>query len=178
MEPTGVESRILAVRGYRVILDRDLAEVYGVNTKQLNQQIRRNASRFPTDLAFRLTKDDVMEVVTNCDHLSNLKYSRTLPVAFTEYGALMAANVLTSERAIEMSLFVIRAFVRMRDVLASRGEIARRLDQIERKLLRHDAALQDVYREIKELRSLSETENRKAIGFRAEPDQAQELEEK
>ena len=165
-----LDSRILELRGVRIILDRDLAEIYGVTTKHLNQQVRRNPQRFPEDLAFRLHREEVTEVVTNCDHLSNLKYSTTLPTAFTEYGALMAANVLRSERAIEMSLFVVRAFVRMREVLAGRGEIARRLDQIERKLLRHDSALQSIHKELKALRGLAVPGHRKTIGFRKQAD--------
>jgi hypothetical protein len=165
-----VEGRILEIRGHRVILDRDLAEVYGEPTKRLNQQVNRNPKRFPPDLAFRLTKEETAEVVANCNHLSKLKYSRTLPMAFTEYGALMAANVLRTERAIEMSLFVIRAFVRMRDMLAGRGEIARRLDSIERKLLRHDHALQVIYKEIKALRGIARSSERPRIGIRNEAD--------
>src|SRR5688572_24093493 len=89
-----LEARILNVRGQRVILDSDLAEVYGATTKQLNQQVKRNAERFPTDFAFLLTDSEKAEVVVNCDHLRRLKFSPVRPRAFTEYGALMAANVL------------------------------------------------------------------------------------
>ena len=113
-----------------------------------------------------MTREEIGELVANCNHLSNLKYSKTLPIAFTEYGALMAANVLKSERAIEMSLFVIRAFVRMREMLASRGELARRLESIERKLLRHDVALQGIYKEIKALKGLTQVRPPAKIGFR------------
>jgi hypothetical protein len=163
---TSVENRILEIRGQKVILDRDLAEVYGATTKRLNEQVRRNRDRFPADFAFRLTREETGELVAKCDRFSNLKHSSVLPYAFTEYGALMAANVLKSERAIEMSLFVIRAFVRMREVLASRGELAKRLEGIERKLLRHDVALQDIYKEIKALKGLAQTKPPAKIGFR------------
>jgi hypothetical protein len=167
MNPRSVESRILEIRGQKVILDRDLAEVYGEKTKRLNQQVSRNLSRFPSDLVFRLTKEEVDEVVAICNHLRNLKYSRVLPMAFTEFGALQAANVLKSERAIEMSLFVVRAFVRMRYLLASHGVFARRLEAVERKLLRHDTTLQEIYREIKALRRDAEGTGKRAIGFRS-----------
>jgi len=168
MAPRSIENRIVEIRGQKVMLDRDLAEVYGVTTKHLNQQVRRNSSRFPLDLAFRLSPDEIKEVVTNCDHLSNLKFSKALPLAFTEYGALMAANVLKSDRAIEMSLFVIRAFVKMRLLLTERGEFARRLDRIERKLLRHDTAFHEIHREITALRQETEAGNRPRIGFRSD----------
>jgi len=99
----GIESKILEIRGQRVILDRDLAEVYGEPTRRLNQQVNRNRRRFPADLTFRLTKEEAAELVANCNRFDNLKHSSALPLAFTEYGALMAANVLRSERAIASS---------------------------------------------------------------------------
>lgn len=167
MARSGIESRIVEIRGQKVILDRDLAEVYGESTKRLNQQVYRNRRRFPPDLAFRLTREETEELVANCNQFSNLKHSRVLPLAFTEYGALMAANVLRSERAIEMSLFVIRAFVRMREMLVGRGELARRLEAVERKLLRHDTTLQDIYREIRALRHETAQTPRPRIGFRS-----------
>ena len=167
MNPRSVESRILEIRGQKVILDRDLAEVYGETTKRLNQQVNRNLSRFPSDLVFRLTREEMEELVANCNRFANLKHSTVLPLAFTEFGALQAASVLKSDRAIEMSLFVVRAFVRMRDLLASRGEFARRLEAVERQLLRHDTTLQEIYREIKALRRDAEGTGKRAIGFRA-----------
>lgn len=96
-----IRDRILLVRGERVILDVDLAAFYGVATKRLNEQVRRNRARFPEDFVFQLSADEKAEVVANCDHLSNLKYSRTLPKAFTEHGALMAASVLSSNVVLE-----------------------------------------------------------------------------
>ena len=128
MRPTEhIASRILVVRGQRVIIDADLAILYGVTTRQLNQQVKRNPARFPADLAFRLRAEEKEEVVTNCDHLRRLKYSPALPLVFTEHGALMAASVLNSPMAVEVGLFVVRAFVRMREVVASHGELARRI---------------------------------------------------
>lgn len=113
-----IEARILLLRGQKVMLDADLAELYGVETKRLNEQVRRNIERFPEDFMFRLTAEEKAEVVANCDHLAKLKYSASLPYAFTEHGALMLGNVLKSARAVEMSLRVVRAFVHLRELLA------------------------------------------------------------
>lgn len=104
-----IASRILVVRGQRVMVDADLALLYGVTTKQLNQQVKRNSARFPADLAFRLRAKEKEDVVTNCDHLRRLRYSPAMPFVFTEHGALMAASVLNSPRAVEIGLFVVRA---------------------------------------------------------------------
>ena len=109
-----VESRILIIRSQNVLLDRDLAELYGVSTKAFNQAAKRNQDRFPKDFMFQLTAQEKEEVVTNCDHLRSLSFSPNLPFAFTEHGALMAANLLNSARAVRMSIYVIRAFIRLR----------------------------------------------------------------
>jgi ORF6N domain len=127
------------------MIDADLAELYGVPTKRLNEQVKRNLARFPQEFMFQLTADEKQEVVAHCDHLKNLKFSRTLPFAFTEYGAIQAANVLNSLEAIEVGLYVVRAFIRLRELLASNQELAQRLDEIEerieRKLDTHDQAI-------------------------------------
>ena len=126
----------------------DLAEVYGVTTKVLNQAVGRNADRFPADFAFRLTSKEKIKVVTICDHLARLKFSPVLPRAFTEYGAIMVATVLNSPQAVAMSVYVVRAFVRMREQLASNTAIRKRLAEIDRTLLQHDASLRDIYRKL------------------------------
>ncbi|CAM9914033.1 unnamed protein product [Phaeothamnion confervicola] len=127
------------------MVDADLAELYGVPTKRLNEQVKRNANRFPADFLFRLTRTERDEVVANCDHLKRLKFSRALPYAFTEHGALMAASVLNTPRAVEVSLFVVRAFVQLRETLGAHKELAKRLDElesrIERKFSSHDQAI-------------------------------------
>ena len=123
-----IERAILLIRGHKVMLDADLGRLYGVPTKALNQAVRRNKDRFPSDFMFRLSKNEKEEVVTNCDHLHKLKFSPVLPYAFTEHGAIMLANVLNSRRAIEVSVVVVRAFVRLRGVLASHKELAQKLD--------------------------------------------------
>ena len=109
-----IEEIIMSLRGQRVMLDRDLAALYGVSTKVFNQAVKRNESKFPTDFRFQLTKEEKQEVVTNCDHLKTLKYSPVLPYAFTEHGALIASNVLNSDQANAMSVYIVRAFVRLR----------------------------------------------------------------
>ena len=101
------------------MLDADLAELYGVSTKRLNEQVKRNHERFPADFMFQLTEEEKAQVVANCDHLNRLKFSPVLPHAFTEHGALMAASVLSTPRAVETSVFIVRAFVRLRQILAS-----------------------------------------------------------
>jgi tetratricopeptide (TPR) repeat protein len=138
---TQIESRILVIRGHKVMLDADLAELYGVETKRLNEQVRRNIERFPDDFMFQLTANEKAEVVANCDHLAKLKYSPSLPYAFTEHGAIMAASVLNSPIAIEVSVHVVRAFVRMRELVAGHKELAQKLNQLERKVGAHDKAI-------------------------------------
>lgn len=116
--------RILLIRGEKVIIDADLAEFYGVNTKVLNQAVRRNINRFPADFMFQLTKEEKIEVVTNCDHLQNLKYSSVNPYVFTEHGALMVASILNSVRAVEVSVFIVRAFVQLRRSVKGHDELS------------------------------------------------------
>lgn len=128
-----IENRIQTIRGLRVIVDVDLAALYGVPTKALNQAIKRNASRFPADFLFQLTADEKARVVTNCDHLQPLKFSRTLPYAFTEHGAIQAANVLASAQAVEMGIYVVRAFVGLREALSAHADVAKRLADLEMK---------------------------------------------
>ena len=127
-----IESRIVVIRGLRVMIDADLATLYGAATKRLNEQVKRNADRFPGDFMFQLNAAEKAEVVANCDHLQKLKFSKVLPYAFTEHGAIQAANVLASPQAVEMGIFVVRAFVRMRELAAVHGDLAKRLDELER----------------------------------------------
>jgi hypothetical protein len=146
-----VEKTILFIRGQNVILDADLARLYGTTTKRLNEQVKRNHERFPEDFMFQLTTKEKAKVVANCDHLSSLKYSPALPHAFTEHGALMAANILKTKTAVSMSIYVVRAFIRMREELTSRRDLEERLDQIEKILLVHDTELKDLFEKIRPL---------------------------
>ncbi len=159
-----IGQRILLIRGAKVMLDSDLAELYGVTTKALNQAVRRNIDRFPADFMFRLTKQEKQEVVTNCDHLAKLKFSSTLPYAFTEHGALMLGNVLKSERAIEVSLLVVRTFVQLREMLSSHKELAVKLEALERKIGSHDQAIAGLIDAIRQLMA-PPAQNKRSIGF-------------
>lgn len=163
--PLGLEPLIVEVRGHNVLLDADLAALYGVPTKALNQAVRRNPDRFPADFSFRLTSAEKAEVVTHCDHLARLKFSPVHPRAFTEHGALMAANILNSPRAVAMSVYVIRAFVKMREDQAANAAILKRLAEIDRTLLVHDAALRDIFEKLRPLLAPPPTPPRPEIGF-------------
>ena len=155
-----IAGRILIIRGQRVIIDADLAELYGVPTKVLNQAVKRNAERFPDDFMFALSKTEKDEVVTNRDHLARLKFSATLPFAFTEHGAIQAANVLNSQRAVEMGVYVVRAFVRLRELLATDKELAAKLNELERRVARkltsHDQAITGLIDTIRQLMNPAE----------------------
>ncbi len=159
-----VERRILLFRGHRVMVDADLAEVYGVPTKRLNEQVKRNADRFPEDFAFRLTPEEKTELVANCDRFSRLKHSTAFPLVFTEHGAIMAANVLNSGRAIEASVLVVRAFVRLRGLLSAHEELAKKLAALERKYDAHDAHIKVIFDAIRALMAPPAKPGRR-IGF-------------
>ena len=131
--PTRIESRIQVIRGLRVMIDLDLALLYGVPTKAQNQSVKRNSSRFPSDFLFQLTPDEKFKVVTNCDHLQKLKFSKVMPFAFTEFGAIQAANLLASNQAIEMGIYVVRAFVQLREAASQNAELGKRLRALEMK---------------------------------------------
>lgn len=171
-----VESRILIIRDQRVMIDADLAELYGVPTKALNQAVKRNAARFPGDFMFRLTPAEKQEVVTKCDHLAKLKFSKVLPFAFTEHGAIQAANVLASPQAEEMGVYVVRAFVRLREMLSGTKELAVKLDALEQKTellaLRHEtfadntrAQLKQIFAALRQLATTPVEPPKRPIGF-------------
>jgi len=161
-----IDSAILEIRGERVMIDHDLAAVYGVSTKALNQAVKRNRDRFPEGFAFQLTEAEKDELVTNCDRLATLKHSSILPYAFTEHGAVMLASVLRSKRAIEVSLFVVKAFIRMRRMLADQRQLAIRLSELERKLSAHDRNFQVVFDALRKLMEPPAPEPKKRrIGF-------------
>jgi hypothetical protein len=195
-DPTArLEPLIFTIRNQRVILDADLARLYGVTTKALNQAVKRNADRFPDDFAFQLTASEVVNVrshavTSDIEALDNPqddanrsqtatssnrsqivagsqkhRNPRFRPWAFTEHGALMAANILRSERAVRMSVFVVRAFVRLREQIAANQAILKRLAEIDHTLLQHDAALRDLYRKLLPLLQPQPDRPRRRIGF-------------
>src|SRR5450432_1036292 len=167
-----VESRILILRHQRVILDSDLAGLYGVSVKQLNQQIKRNRDRFPTDFMFRLTAKENeslrSQIVTSKKGRGGRRYP---PYAFTEHGAIMTATVLNSKKAIEMNVFVVRAFVRMREMLAKNRQLAAKINELDRRLETHDTAIQEIMDAIKEL-MVPEGPSKRKIGFQLPPGKA------
>lgn len=157
-----VEKAILLIRGEKVILDTDLAALYGVTTTRLNEQVRRNQDRFPGDFAFRLTKQEFTNLISQFATSSSQHGGRRkLPLVFTEHGAIMAANVLNSKTAVQASVQVVRAFIRLRQMLASNAELARKLSEIERK---YDAQFRVVFAAIRQLMTPPEPQ-RKQIGF-------------
>jgi len=160
-----VERTIMLIRGQKVILDTDLAVLYGVTTKRLNQQVKRNRDRFPEDFMFQLTQAEKAEVVANCDHLSQLKFSPSLPYAFTKHGAIMAASVLNTPGAIEASIFVVRAFVRVREMLGAHRELAAKLKELENRIQDHDDHIQTIFEAIRQLMIPPGKKDKKKIGF-------------
>ena len=161
----GEEIPIFWVRGFPIILDLHLASLYGVKTKRLNEQIRRNSGRFPEDFVFRLSKKEWAEVVANCDHLGKSLFSNNLPMALTEQGALMASTVLRSTKAVQMSVYIVRAFVRMREAMSANEVILRRLAEIDKTLLMHDEGLRDLYQKLMPLLEPGPEREKRRIGF-------------
>lgn len=153
-----------------MIIDSDLARLYGTKTKRLNEQVKRNRSRFPNDFMFQLTEDEKGEVVANCDHLRNIKYSNRLPYVFTEHGAVMAANVLNNQIAIEASILVVRAFIGAREIITEHLELKRRLDALERRVAKgfsdNEEELQAIRFAIHRLMQKPDTSKKYPIGFR------------
>jgi len=170
VEVGAIQQRIFLIRGEKVIVDADLAEFYGVPTKRLNEQVKRNPDRFPEDFMFQLEQGEKDELVAKSDHLSKLKYSKALPHAFTEHGAIMAASVLSSPRAVEMSVFIVRAFVRIREVISEHRELARRVAALETHLAHHDENILDIVKAIRKLMSPRELPKMQRIGFRTDDD--------
>lgn len=185
-----IDSVIHIIRGKRVILDADLAEIYGVTTKRLNEQVKRNQERFPEDFMFQLTSAELRalhflggqdtalnrsQIATGSNLRSQIATSRSHggrryhPYAFTEHGAVMAATVLNSERAVAMSLYVVRAFVKLRETLAETKELAQKLDELERKLTgrldSHEKAILKLFAQIKDLLKPPPPQPTKRIGF-------------
>lgn len=160
-----VEQSIMLLRGQKVILDSDLAALYGVSVKRLNQQVRRNIDRFPDDFFFQLSEDE-HQILRLQNATSSLGHGgrRFAPFAFTEHGAIMAATVLNSPRAIEMSVFVVRAFVKLREVLATHRELSAKLAELEHRMDTHDRAIQQLFNAIKKLMQPI-TPVRRRIGF-------------
>ena len=163
-----VVSRIFLVRGQKVMLDADLAELYGVTTKRLNEQVKRNIDRFPPDFMFQLNAREhgsLRSQFATSKEQSGRGGRRYMPYVFTEHGAIMAASVLDSERAVQVSVFVVRAFVQLREMLSSNKELARKLNELERKLTTHDRAITELIEAIRQLMVPPEPKKKRPIGF-------------
>ena len=161
-----VEGCILSIRGQRVILDSDLAELYGVSTKRLNEQVRRNIGRFPVDFMFQLSPDEATGLRS---HFATLdagrgKYRKYLPYVFTEQGVAMLSSVLNSERAVQVNIAIMRAFVRLRELIATNKDLARHLDDLEKK---YDMQFKVVFDAIRQLMAPPQ-KPRRSIGFKVE----------
>jgi phage regulator Rha-like protein len=165
-----IMNKILIIRGKKVMIDRDLAELYGVSTKQLNQQVKRNIARFPADFMFKLTKKEKEEVVTNCDHLKILKFSPSLPFAFTEYGAIMLANVLNSDKAIQVNIQIVKVFTKMKEMLLSNKEILLKLEKMEKDVKENKEDIAMIFEALKQLLNPAQPK-RRMIGFNRKDDE-------
>ena len=164
-----IASRILLIRGQKVMIDSDIAELYGVTTKRLNEQVKRNISRFPSNFMFELTKEEKNQVVANCDHLEKLKFSPVLPKVFTEHGIMMVANVLTSERAIQVSIQIIEVFIKMREILTDNLNLKLDIEEIKKKLSSHSKNIELVFNYLDELIEKKGNEKpRTKIGYKTE----------
>ena len=177
-----VAQRILLIRGQKVMLDADLAELFGVPTKRFNEQVKRNLDRFPADFMFQLTEDEHESLRSQNATLNKYESLRSqfvtsktgrgqhrkyLPYVFTEHGAIMAATILNSPSAVEMSVFIVRAFVQLREMLSSNAELAEKLLELEHKVSGHDQAIAGVIDAIRQL-MMPATGNSRPIGFTAD----------
>jgi hypothetical protein len=166
LSPQALAGRILVIRGQRVLLDSDLAQLYGVETRRLNEQVRRNMGRFPEDFMFQLTELEVASLKSQLA-ISSWGGRRKLPLVFTEHGAIMAASVLNSDRAVQMSVYVVRAFVQLRELLVDHKALADKLAALERRVSHHDNSLAEVIDAIRALMAQPKPANR-PIGFTAD----------
>ena len=146
-----IMSKILLIRNQKVMIDRDLAELYGVTTKRLNEQVKRNSSRFPENFMFQLTDSEKQQLVANCDHLESLKFSSFLPYVFTEHGTMMLGNVINSEKAVQFSIRIIEVFVKMREFLNDNLSTKLEIEEIKKKLSNHDKNIELVFNYLDEL---------------------------
>lgn len=164
-----IEPLIVTVRKQKVILDSDLASVYGVATSRLNEQVKRNIQRFPEDFAFQLTTGEYTNLISqNATSSGSHGGRRKPPTVFTEHGAIMVANVLKTRRAVQMSVFVVRAFVRIREVMIVHRDLAEELRELERRVGEHDEHIQAIIRAIRELMTPAEPPPKRRIGFGVE----------
>ena len=160
-----IENKIIIIRGQKVMLDRDLAELYGVETKYLNRQVRRNLNRFPPEFMFQLSEKERNELVTIWHRFRTMKHSSSLPYVFTEHGTVMLASILNSERAVRLSIYIVKAFIKLRQILANNELIEKKLSKIEGKIKKHGVEIQSLTRAIRFL-LLPPEKPKRPMGFR------------
>ena len=161
--------KIVVLRKKKVMLDKDLAELYGVTTKRLNEQVKRNMKRFPADFMFQMTKDEKEEVVANCDHLQNLRFSAHLPYVFTEHGAVMLASVLNSDIAIAANIRIVKVFTQIRQIVTDASELRLEIEKIKKKLDQHGQDFELIFKCLNALTEKAE-KPRKKIGYKISKD--------
>jgi hypothetical protein len=164
-----IERSILFIRDRKVMLDSDLAELYGVTTKRLNEQVKRNIDRFPNDFMFQLNEDEIFAMRSQIATASK-RNVRFLPFVFTEHGVIMAASILNSQRAIDVSVYVVRVFVRLREMFSENKELAHKLSVVEHTVGKHDETIRSLVVAIRQLMAPPATEKKRAIGFGREED--------
>lgn len=162
-----IENKIFVIRGIKVMIDRDLAELYGVKTMVLNQAVKRNIKRFPEDFMFKLSDNELKELITNCDRFMALKHSSSTPYAFTEQGVAMLSSVLNSEKAIAINIQIMRAFIKLRELALVHKDLTQRLDEFEHRFIQYakdmNVDIEDIY---KQLNYLADRTKPTKIGFK------------
>jgi len=164
-----IENKIFVIRGRKVMIDRDLANLYGVKTMVLNQAVKRNIKRFPPEFMFQLTDEEKIEVITNCDNLKRIKFSPHNPYVFTEHGVAMLSSVLNSEQAIAFNIQIIKAFVKLREMALTNKDLSKRVDELERSLISYarenNTNIEGIFRQLAYLTDITKP---KKIGFNTE----------
>ncbi len=160
-----VATKILLIRGKKVMVGMDLARLYGTSTKVLNQAVKRNIKRFPEDFCFKLNEVEKNELVTNCDQFKTMKHSSTLPYVFTEQGVAMLSTVLNSERAIQVNIMIMRAFVKLKEILLTHKELTIKLESLDNKYSDHDKKIKAIFEAIRQLLEPPKVKEKRIIGF-------------
>ena len=160
-----IMNKILLIRGKKVMVSNDLAELFSVKTKRLNEQVKRNINRFPEYFMFQLTEHEKDQVVANCDHLQNLKYSPYLPYVFTEHGTVMLANILNSDRAVQASIRIVEIYIKMREFVLSNNEILLKVEKLEKRIGEHDERIVMIFKYLKKFLEYQDRP-RQRIGFK------------
>jgi phage regulator Rha-like protein len=164
-----IEQKIFMIRGHKVMIDKELARLYGVSTKRLNEQVKRNIKRFPEDFMFQLTWNEVKSLRSHFATLKQGQHIKYRMSAFTEQGVAMLSTVLNSERAIQVNIAIMRAFVKLRRILSTHKELAHKLNELERHIEKHDTEIQAIFEAIRQLMEPLPVKERKIIGFQPSP---------